>query len=84
MKILVTKSTRSLMKKMRNLLRKTPDKSARYVPSESAFPTITHLCSPLQRAPASKSSKPASKAKRSKSSSSKKQAVEPIEEDDNE
>jgi len=72
------------MMRTKNLLRKVPDRSARFVPSQPVFPIITDLCPPLQRAPASKTSKPASRAKRSKPSSSKKQAAEPIEEGDDE
>lgn len=83
-KILVTKSIRLMMKRMRNLPRNPPDRSARFELNHPVFMTIADLCPPLQRAPASKSSKPASRAKRNKPSSSKKQAAEPIEEGDEE
>lgn len=46
-KTLVTKSTRSSMKRMKSLLRKPPDRSARFVPGQPVFPTITDLCPPL-------------------------------------
>ena len=72
------------MKRTKNLLRKAPDRSARFVPSQPVFSTVTDLYPLLQRAPASKTSKPASRAKRSKPSSSKKQVAEPIEEGDEE
>lgn len=69
------------MKRTKNPLRKLPGKNARFVPSQQVFLTITELSPSLQRAPSSRSSKPASRAKRNRPSTSKKPAAEPIEED---
>lgn len=69
------------MKMAKSLVRNLLGKSARFVPIQLVFLTITELRPPLQRAPTSKSSKPASRAKRNRPSTSKKSAAEPIEED---